>query len=216
MKVNLRLSDDAPAFFMLGDPSRLSLLLSYQNPGPQEVDFSSLSPGDQRKVLGSLRMEHLESDVSYNDLFQEYQRLFSQETPAEPTPQQTHQQAVQKAVGVETIRAQLPQKHIDLQAQFQEKCKKLSKKTLKALKKELSQDNDMRLLRELRELEFAKRSPRKSILDFIELEIRRVNEEIIKSIENDDDPVLQRLQPLWKPSEITKLGNVYVTVCRFI
>lgn len=185
MQVNLTLTDDGPAFLMLGDPTQLSLLLSFENPGPQRVDFTLLSAADQRRVLAHINAEQLESDVPYEALVAEYQRLFSQAAPAEPPKVAT--QPAPQAVGASGPTMQLPQKHVDLQVEFEKRCKALSRKSLKALKKEFADDVDIRVLRRLRDLELEKRSPRKSILDFIELAIRQYNEAVINSIEKNDD-----------------------------
>lgn len=188
MQIQLTLLEDGPPFFFLGDPKKLSLSLTYQDPGPQAVDFSALSLADQKKVLMHILVEKVKSNVAYQDLYQEYQKIFSQSAPAEPQVDKPVEKPVQPPAGAKKP-AKIPEQYMHQEEQFQEKCKKLVKKSLKLLKEELKESNDTRMLQTVRNLELQKRSPRASVLNFVELQLRKCHQEIINSIENDANTV---------------------------
>lgn len=191
MKINLTLTDDGPPFLFLGDPDKLVLSLTFQDPGPKEVDFSLLSFPDQRKVIAHMKGEELESDIPLQGLIDEYQKIFSQSAPAEPAPKGPAKKPAGADEGLK-----MPETYLKKEEKFQAKCKKLVKKTLKALKVELTKDNDSRTLQTVRDLELKKKSPRASVLNFIELELRKLQREIVESIENDANPGTIKTEPL--------------------
>lgn len=184
MKTTLTLLDDGPPFFFLGDPNKLILSLTYQNPGPQEVDFSVLPLPDQKKVLTHVLAGQVESSVSYDELYGTYQKIFSQDAPAVPESQKP----AQKPAGADQ-KLKIPQTYLEKEEKFQAKCKKLVKKSFKHLKAELIKANNARMLRIVRDLELQKKSPRVSVLNFIEVELRKLDRAIVESIENDTNPV---------------------------
>lgn len=194
MKTYLTLPDDGPPFFFLGDPDKLTLSLTFQQPGPKEIDFSRLSIPDQKKVLAHVLAEQLESTVSYKELFGEYQHIFSQSAPAEPEPQKPAKGPAKEPVGADQGFS-IPKTYLDKEAKFQEKCEKLVKKGVKIIKAELKKANDVRMLRTVRDLELKKKSPRVSVLNFIELELRKMDRAIIESIEKDANPVTIDTKP---------------------
>jgi hypothetical protein len=188
MKTYLTLSDDGPPFFFLGDPDKLTLSLTFQQPGPTEVDFSRLAIPDQKKVLAHLLAEQIESTVSYKELFSEYQNIFSQSAPTEPEPQKPAKGPAEKPVGADQSLT-IPKTYLDKEAKFQAKCEKLVKKGIKVIKAELKKASNVRMLRTIRDLELKKKSPRVSVINFIELELRKMDRAIIESIEKDANPV---------------------------
>jgi hypothetical protein len=188
MKTSLTLTDDGPPFFFLGDPDKLVLSLTFQDPGPKEVDFSQLSIPDQKKVLAHVLAEQVEANTPYDDLFGEYQTIFSQSAPAEPETQTPAGEPAQEPAGADH-KLKIPKNYLDKEEKFQAKCKKLVKKSLKGLKAELTKANNARMLRVVRDLELKKKSPRVSVLNFIEIELRKLDRAIIESIEKDANTV---------------------------
>jgi len=182
MKIQLTLLDDGPPFFFLGDPKQLVFSLTYQAPGPKDLEFDTLSLGDQKKILAHILAEHLECDQSYEVLYGEYQNIFSQSAPVEPEAKKPEEPAKEPA-GAEKG-ATIPEGYVQQEEKFQKKCKKLVKKSLKALKKELENSNNPRILQTVRNLELKKASPRASVLNFIDIEVRELQQQIVESIEN--------------------------------
>jgi hypothetical protein len=190
MQIYLNLAEDGPPFWFLGDPKRLTVSLTYQEPGPIEVEFSNLTMPDQKKILQSIQAGQIESNVPWADMYVEYEKVFSKAAPVriepqEPTPKPTG--AVQAIPSVDL--------RVAKEAAFQEKCQKIVKEKLSQLKESLKKEKDIRTLRTIRDLELQKKSPRTSVVNFINLELRKLQSGIIEEIENDDNVVVIEAEP---------------------
>lgn len=190
MIVNLLLAEDGPPFYFIGDPKRLILSLTFEDPGPSPLEFSDLSLIDQKKILIAIRMEHIEADVPYGELVAEYEKLFSKEAPVAPSP---------PAPTPEPAGAMAPptQKSTYEEAEglFQESCKKIVKQKIKDLKVSLKNESDLRKLRTIRDLELKKKSPRVSVVNFINLELRKLQAAIVEEIQNGGNVVEIEAEP---------------------
>lgn len=66
--MKIELTKQGPTFWMLGEPPNLHVHLSTFDPGPEEVDFSSLEPKFQKYVLISLKSGHIKTDIPFEEL----------------------------------------------------------------------------------------------------------------------------------------------------
>ena len=201
MIVNLLLMEDGPPFYFLGDPKRLILSLTYENPGPSPIEFSNLSLIDQKKILIAIRMEQLEADVPYGDMVTEYQKFFSKEAPVGITPPAP----VQEPAGA-VVQLDPPRTFEQLEAKFQESCKEIVKQRITKMKVSLKNESDFRKLRTIRDLELKKKSPRVSVVNFINLELRKLQASLVEEIQNGASVVEIEAEP--PPTKETFVSDV--------
>ena len=184
MIINLILADDGPPFFFLGDPKRLILSLTYQDPGPMPIDFEDLSLVDQKKIIIAVSREQLESDVPYPALVTEYEKLFSKDAPVVPEPQAPPKEPAGAPPVVDPTEERNQQ-----EASFQKECQTIVKQKIKAIKANLENESDLRKLRTIRDLELQKKSPRITVVNYINLELRKLQAGIVEEIENGDNVI---------------------------
>jgi hypothetical protein len=170
------------AMWFLGEPQKLKVSLTLANPGPISLDFNLLNKIEQKQVLLGIRGGKIRSDISFDELFQEYNKEILESPPPPEVKKyldkqasvQDHQKQT-KAVKQEKERRQ----------KIQERCDYLKKQTIRGVKSVLSKEKDIRLLRAFLEIE-RKNKNRVSVIEFVEQKIRKFQKEVAVNIDQHE------------------------------
>ena len=177
MNIQISLAEDGPPFWFLGDPKYLIVTLTYHEPGPTTVDFSKLGNKEQKQILVAMQMEHITVDRSFVELEQEYEKFFPANTPDKASggeaPGRT---GMDRALKMEAGRQ-------EKEAKFQAKCQLLSKQKISILKSAINKEEDLRILRTLRDMELAKKKSRPAVLTALDLKLRKIQANLVEEIE---------------------------------
>lgn len=180
MKVQLKLADDGPPFWFLGEPRDIRVSLTMTDPGPIEVDFDALADVERTKIMADLQRGIVESDVPFPTLHEVCLRLQAPPPPSVEAEahlaQQQRYEAAQKALKQQVAKEKKVKK-------FNERVDYLSKLGVRAVRAALQDESDIRLLRAIREKEALKKRPRKSLMNFIEDKIKRIQLSVVEDIE---------------------------------
>ena len=199
MIIQIKLTDKSPPFWFLGDPKNLIVNLNFRDPGPVQVNFEELSESDRKKIIQSMQLRHIDTDVNLSELNDVHLRLQSPFLPSiqdfvEPSGPLPVAEEIEekkpevipeeKEVDIKKVQSETI-KQDEKDRKFNERCQFLIKQNFSALKSTLKDCKDVRLLRFLKETEKKRKKPRLSVLLFLEDLMAKVQGDIVKSIEND-------------------------------
>lgn len=207
MRITLN-TDSGLTMWFLGEPGNIKASLNYSEPGPIEINFSKLTELEQKKLLIDVQSKRVLTDTPYKDLYEEWSKRVKETMPS-PSPQvQQHLQHVkQKKEEQKQLRANLDK--ADRERKFQEKCIYLSKKSARALKAAVQDEKDLRLFRVLRSLEIKRKKPRVSVTSFLDDQIRKLQKEVVKEIEDSvNKPALYIPKHMQGPEETIKVDVI--------
>lgn len=177
--MRLQLAPKGPPVWFLGEPRKIRVSLSFQTPGPVEIDFTTLTLKEQKQVLHSLRLGHITSDVPLAELLSLHEQTQPKEAPPPPV-----QQYLAKQEKENTAALLLKQKATKEQKdqQLAERCAYLVKQSVKAIKAVVSKSEDTRFLRVLLTAEKEAKA-RATVVSYIEEQIRKVQYEVALKME---------------------------------
>jgi len=179
---------NGPPIWFLGEPKKVKVSLTYQQPGPETIEFEKLSELEQKQILIGIQKKTLESDKSYMDLY----NLYLQGQPKEEAPSQEVQTYLNKKKEKKVEKKQLSvlAKREKQEQKFKSRCEHISKQTTRAIKAAIKNEDDLRLLRTLLQMEL-KNKNRISVKDLLQEHIRKIQKEISIGIEKatTDKPI---------------------------
>jgi len=188
--MQVELHESGPPFWLLGSPSNTILHLTFASPGPVELDYSKLSPEDQSQLLMALQQEKILTSVPFEELHREW----LQNRPEAPVPPPDVKEYLdqERAVKEQERRLKIQAGHEEKERKFHERCSFLSGKNARSVKSALAGEKDLRLLRNIRKLEQAKKKPRIGVMDYLTDRIKKLQVEVVHNIEDktSDTPIM--------------------------
>lgn len=177
--MQITLTDLGPPIWFLGDPKNLIVSLSFANPGPVELDFGKLEKLQQQRLLSAIQNGHLESDISFQELYEEYTKSYPPQPPVVAEDTSPAKQAMEQRLQIEAERQEKEEK-------LKEKCISKLKGSVAAAVSNLTGEEDVRYLRMLMSYEQADKN-RKGVIRAIRDRIKRIenglSKRIIKEVE---------------------------------
>lgn len=183
--MQIKLTDNAPPMWFLGQPGKIKISLNFTNPGPVEIDFSKLTHEEQKKILVDLQDGKISSDVDFASLYQQW--ATNKPSIPEPPTQVKEYLQHQKLSREQSKRLKATVDRQKREEKFQERVAYLSKKNAKSIRAALKDENDIRLVRALLDAELARKRIRASVKDFLEEMLRKLQKEIVINIESSEN-----------------------------
>lgn len=170
MKTNISIQPDSNlAMWFLGPNSKeIQVSLTFENPGPVEIDFEELCVQEQQQVLRDLKMRKIKSSVKYDDLFANFAAKYK---PKLSQPKNEQQVALLKKI----------EEHKQRQMKVEERINYLLKQSTRAIKATLKDEKDSKVLRMVQQLE-QKGRHRKLVLVYLQERLNRMQEQIIAQV----------------------------------
>lgn len=174
--MQIKLSNSGPAMWFLGEPKNLTAYLNFANPGPVEIKFEDLGSIDQNKILTDLKQGIIESDISYQELYQ----VWIKSKPAVPhfPPEDKELSKMQE---VQKMRYKLETQRREKEEKFQERCYFIADKGVRAIKAVLKDEKDIRFFRELLKIEKVGKN-RKIVISLLNDKVKQFEKNISKKI----------------------------------
>ena len=147
--MQISLSEKATMWF-LGTPKNIKINLNFQDKGPEEVDFERLDLDEQKHILLSLQRGTITTDSPFQDLHSIYKKKQIKDAPPPVV-----QEYLNKKKG-DRRQEKLLKVKVDVEkrlAAIQKRCKWLAKQTMRAIKAELGEEKDVKMLRSFWETE---------------------------------------------------------------
>lgn len=183
--MQIKLAEDGPPMWFLGEPRNLIVSLTGENPGPIELDFYKLGTMDQMRVLTAMKNGEVEGDPSFEDLYAEWSKK-SKHTPPQQNPPAN---AVAEAIINSRLKTEVTR--TEREAKFQERCDWAVTQNIKSLKSLIQNSDDIRFLRTILQAERTGKG-RKTVIRWITERLNRfekvVANEAIKFTPNARDP----------------------------
>lgn len=177
MKVSVKLSENGPMMFFIGEPKDPALItLSIEQPGPIDINLDLLGQKEAKHLVVGVRDGNILADKPFDDLKKFYYEKFvpakksaESEIPAEKDP-------------TSDIRAEKHKEIRNKEMAIYQRCAYLMQKGIRAIKAALKGEKDMRVLKicQTLELQRGEKKSRQSVLDFLAREMRRIQESNLK------------------------------------
>jgi len=199
--MQIKLLPKGPPMWFLGEPKKLKVSLTCQQPGPVEIDFRVLTSTEQRQILLSMRNQQIEASESFEDLHAIY---LTQKQVEEPPPEvkqyleKKAEEEEQETFLAAQVKAEQKTKKIT------ERCEYLATLSYRAIKAALLKEKDPKVFRIFLEIEKKGRA-RLGVIQFVEERLKRIHMILEKSIEaSEKEPAIR----LPKPADETYLEDV--------
>jgi hypothetical protein len=172
-----------PPLWFLGNPKDLKISLTYEEPGPIEIDFKHLPRSEQEQIIAAVEARHLDSDMSLPQLRSEW----AEANPSVPvqeteTPEQQFRAAMAKEVEQRLRKRQEMKAKED--KKVNDKIAYLLKQNVRSLKSALTGQTDERLVQMLLQQERANKKRRVAI-QVLEEKLRQLAAKRAKKISRE-------------------------------
>lgn len=171
MELSLNPKRPLPMWF-LGKPKEIKVSLTMVNPGPVEVDFSSLERGEQEKVLIGLKDGVLTSDVPFQELYK-----YWKETEPKKEEKEAEEKIVEQQQDVPILPKAKSQGPITVEDKLDHRADIIVERSFPAVRTALK-NADIRLIRKVYQREEKKLHPRVSVLNWLMKKLRKHETEV--------------------------------------
>jgi hypothetical protein len=150
----IKLSDDGPAMWFLGSPRAIRLSLNFDNPGPVDIDFESLSDLEQNQIMSAVREGKLESGTPFQDLYRIWGKKKGEELAAAIPDDQPIQTPIQEQI-LEGQKKENEREAVkrECDTKFEERCKFILRQSGLAIKNAIASEKNMKLWLALLQME---------------------------------------------------------------
>jgi hypothetical protein len=176
MKVNISIAEKGPPMWFIGVKPNIKVALTFMEPGPVEIDLDTLTQEEATHILLGVSEGKLESSVLYKDLYTYYINRFA--TSKEPSLQQPVTQTTSSSIVNKTA---FEQKKTEDEVIIK-KCQSLAKQSVRVVKSTLSRETNFRMIKLMQKIEQENQN-RRSVIDFLNEKIERVNKQVISEVE---------------------------------
>lgn len=182
MRFEINLAEDGPPFWILGEPHDIRIHLSLGSPGPVSVNFNELSDHERSRIMLDLQRGQIECDVDMIKLHDAYLQL--QKPPAPNEAAQAHLEQKARHEEAQKVLKERAKREKD-QQKFDSKLQWLCKMSARALKSSLVDEDNIRMLRSVRDAELARKRARPSIVRYIDEKLKRIQVGVLEEIERN-------------------------------